>query len=160
MFDPLTIGTGLVIWKLLQRSTGPGFGTMTPQRDEIFKNALEHLQDPEKLKSLADAFEREGLKAQAAILKRRSEWRARDEKTKASHEEIFQKALKSKNVAAILEVALAFESMTATLKAKQLRDHAEKLKTAATTVIDTTAETKVETKSEEKPAETLPVAAS
>jgi hypothetical protein len=145
--DPLTVGGGILLWKLFQKSTGPGFGAMTPQREEIYKNALEHLQDPAKLKSLAEAFEREGLKAQGAVLRRRADWRSRDENTKKKHEEIFQKALKSKNVAAILEVALAFESMTATLKAKQLRDYADSLKAASATVIDTTAEPA------EKPAE-------
>lgn len=151
MFDPLTIGTIVIGYQLFKRQGGPAFGAMTPQREEVFNNALEHLKDPERLKKLADVFEQEGLKTQASILRRRAAWRARDQKTKDEHEAIFQKALQSKNVDAILRVALAFEGMTATLKAKQLREHAEKVKTGEKTVIETTAEVKPV----EKPAEPL-----
>jgi hypothetical protein len=146
MFDPLTVGTGIVLWQLLKKSTGPGFGAMTPEREEMFNNALAHLQEPSKLIQLAEAFEREGLKAQGSVLRRRAQWRSRDEKTKAEHDTIFQKAMKSKNIPAILDVAMAFEGMTATLKAKQLREYAQSLKAAESTVIETTATV-------EKPAE-------
>ena len=46
MFDPLTIGTGVVLYQLFKRQAGPAFGAMTPQREEVFNNALEHLKDP------------------------------------------------------------------------------------------------------------------
>jgi hypothetical protein len=146
MFDPLTVGAGVVLWQLLKKSSGPGFGAMTPEREEMFNNALIHLQEPDKLIKLAQAFEHEGLKAQGRVLRRRAQWRGRDQKTRDEHEAIFQKALKSTNIPAILDVANAFEGMTATRKAKQLREHAESLKAKEAAVIDTTATV-------EKPAE-------
>lgn len=124
MFDPLIVGGVFIGWQLLKKSSAnTHFGVVTPEREEMFNNALEHLTDPERLRKLADAFEKEGLRAQANVLRRRATWRERDAKTKADHEAIFQKALESENAVAILEVANAFELMTATVKARQLRDH-------------------------------------
>jgi hypothetical protein len=151
-FDPLTVGGGFLLWQMLKKNSSPTFGALTPEREEMFRNALEHLQDPERLNSLAEAFEKEGLKAQGAILRRRAVWRARNTETKAAHEAIFQKALKSENVEAILDVARAFEAMTATNKASQLRERVQMLKNKAAmpaVVVETTAEEK----SAEKPAE-------
>jgi uncharacterized protein (UPF0335 family) len=147
MFDPLTIGMGILGWQLLKKSSAPGFGMMTPEREEIFRNALEHLQDPKKLQDLAVAFEQQGLKPQGAVLRKRATWRSRDNAKRAEHEAIFQKALASKNIPAILEVARAFEAMTATVKSKQLVEYVEKLKA------EQAAPVKAEEKAPEKPAE-------
>lgn len=149
MFDPLTIGMGILGWQLLKKSNAPGFGMMTPEREEIFRNALEHLQDPKKLQDLAAAFEQQGLKPQGAVLRRRASWRMRDAAKKAEHEAIFQKALASDKIPAILQVARAFEEMTATVKAKQLVEHVEKLKAAQSAK----AEVPAEKPAPEKPAE-------
>ncbi len=150
--DPMTVGGGFLLWQLFKKNASPTFGALTPEREEMFRNALEHLQDPERLNALAEAFEKEGLKAQGAVLRKRAVWRARNTETKAAHEAVYQKALKSENIDAILDVAPPFEAMTATSKASQLRERVEilKKKTAAPVVVmDTTAE--------EKPAEEKPV---
>jgi len=127
MLDPMTIGLGIAIWLGFRKQTGSQFGVLTPEREEVYRNALEFLQDPMKLQELAEHYQREGLKVQAAMLKKRAEWRGRSSTLKAQHDHIFGKAMESTNIHAILACAEAFEKMTATVKAKQLRDRAKTL---------------------------------
>jgi len=129
--DPLTIVLGTVLWLAFRRQSGTKFGVLTPERDEVYRNALEHLQDAKRLRALAVEFEKEGLKVQANILRRRADWRDRSPDLRAKHDIIFARAMKSENALAILDVAKAFESMTATVKAGQLRERAEKLREEA-----------------------------
>jgi len=123
MIDPLTllvVGAGALIFREINRKD---YGVLTPSRDERYRNVMEHCHQPELLLEEAKLFSEFGLKAQAAMLKRRSEWRARPPELKQAHEEIYQKALKSVNIPPILEVAQAFEGWTATKKAANLREH-------------------------------------
>ena len=125
--DPLTIlaiGAAGLVYREINRKD---YGILTPSRDERYRNAMEYCYQPEVLLQEAKLFEEYGLKAQAAMLKRRSEWRARPEEVKKAHDEIYQKALNSKNIPGILEVALAFEGWTATKKASNLREHVHEL---------------------------------
>lgn len=120
MFDPLTlmiVGGGVLAFREMNRKD---YGILTPSRDERYRLAMEHCYDPDVLMQEARLFAEYGLKAQAAMLKRRAEWRGRPEEVKKAHEAVFQKALKSTNTQGILEVALAFEGWTATKKAGQL----------------------------------------
>lgn len=129
--DPMTIllvGGGALAWRELNKKD---YGQLTPSRDERYRTAMENCHDPELLKQEAKLFADHGLKAQAAMLKRRAEWRARPEAVKEQHEAIYQKALKSKNIPAILDVADSFESWTATKKAATLREHVENLQKEA-----------------------------
>jgi hypothetical protein len=125
--DPMTIGLGIALWLGLRKQTGTQFGVLTPQREEVYLNALEFLQDPMKLNELAEHYQQEGLKVQATMLRKRAEWRGRSVTTKAQHEHIFKQAMASTNVHAILGCAEAFEKMTATVKAQRLRDRAKTL---------------------------------
>jgi hypothetical protein len=121
--DPLTIAVGLAVWLAFRKHGESQFGVLTPEREEVYNNALEHLQDPLRLAELAREFQTTGLKIQAAMLRKRAEWRARSEPIKQKHEAIFEKAMQSQNIQAILAVAQAFEDMTATAKALRLREH-------------------------------------
>jgi hypothetical protein len=123
----MTLGIGATLWLAFRKQTGSEFGVLTTEREEIYKNALEFLQDPLKLEELATHFQREGLKVQAAMLRKRAEWRGRSEKLKAEHDLIFKRAMESTNIHGILGVAEAFEKMTATVKSKELRNYAKKL---------------------------------
>lgn len=127
MLDPTTIGIGIALWLGFRKQQNTQFGVLTPQREEVYRNALEFLQDPMKLNELAEHYQQEGLKVQAAMLRKRAEWRGRSTSTKAQHEHIFTQAMQSINVHAILACAEAFEKMTATVKAQQLRDRAKAL---------------------------------
>jgi len=131
MIDPLTlvlVGAGVLTFREMNRKD---YGVLTPSRDERYRNAMEHCYQPDMLLEEARLFGEYGLKAQAAMLKRRAEWRARPAELKTAHEEIYQKAISSKNIPAILEVAQAFEGWTATKKASNLRDHVRELQEAS-----------------------------
>lgn len=125
--DPLSllmIGGGFLAFKEMNRKD---YGVLTPSRDERYRNAMEYCHQSDMLLEEAKLFEQFGLKAQAAMLKRRAEWRSRPDNVKQAHEEVYQKALRSENIPAILEVAAAFEGWTATKKAANLREHVEEL---------------------------------
>ena len=121
--DPLTllmVGAGALVYREINRKD---YGVLTPSRDERYRNVMEYCHEPGLLMDEARLFAEYGLKAQAAMLQRRAEWRGRPPELKAAHEEVYQKALKSTNVPAIYEVAQAFEGWTATKKAANLREH-------------------------------------
>jgi len=131
MFDPLTLllaGGAALAWKELSKKD---YGLLTPSRDERYRNAMEHCHQPELLMQEAKLFAEHGLKAQAVTLKRRAEWRARPKAVQEEHEAIFQKALNSKNIPAILATAEGFEGWTATKKASTLRERVVKLQEEA-----------------------------
>lgn len=123
MIDPLTlfiIGAGAIAFREINKKD---YGILTAERDERYRVAMSNCHDPGTLLAEAKLFEEHGLKAQAAMLKRRAEWRARPEEVKKAHEDVFQKAMRSTNIPAILEVAAGFEGWTATNKATALREH-------------------------------------
>lgn len=131
MIDPLTVllvGGATLAWKELNKKD---YGVLTPSRDERYRNAMEHCHQPELLLQEAKLFAEYGLKAQAAMLKRRAEWRARPQALQEEHEGIYKKALNSVNIPAILDVAAAFEGWTATKKASTLRERVTALQEAA-----------------------------
>jgi hypothetical protein len=120
--DPLTIfavGAGALLFREMNRKD---HGVLTPSREERYRNMMEYCYDPAILKEESRLFAEYGLKPQAAMLKRRGEWRSRTDEVKQAHEDVYQRALKSTNIPAILEVADAFEGWTATKKATTLRD--------------------------------------
>jgi hypothetical protein len=128
--DPLTlviIGAGALAFREYNRKD---FGILTPSRDERYRSIMEHCYQPDILLQESKLFADYGLKSQAAMLKRRAEWRSRPAEVKQAHEEVYQKALKSVNIPAILEVALAFEGWTATKKAANLRQRVYELQEA------------------------------
>jgi hypothetical protein len=127
VFDPLTvfmIGAGALAFREINKKD---YGVLTAARDERYRVAMSTCHDPQALLAEAKLFADYGLKAQAAMLKRRSEWRSRPEETKKAHEEVFARAMRSVNIPAILEVAAAFEGWTATRKATALREHARRV---------------------------------
>lgn len=127
MFDPMTIGIGALLFAVFKKQSNTHFGQTTPERAEVYRNAMEYCHDPNKLVELAKDFEKFGLKAEAHCLKMRAKWRSRTPEQKKAHDEIFAKAMRSEKVEGILEVARIFESMTATIKAAQLRERAKSL---------------------------------
>lgn len=122
MFDPLTIGLGIVAWLAVRKQGQTQFGALTPQREEIFKNAMAHLMDPRRMVQLATEFQQQGLNVQAYLLRKRAEWRSRSPEQRRAHEVIFHKAMASENIEAIAAVANAFEAQTATSMAEKLRE--------------------------------------
>lgn len=126
-FDPITLGVGALLVYAFKKQSGTAFGQVTPEREELFRNAMAHCIDPQKLQKLAEIFRQEGLKVEAAVLRKRAEWRGRSEAKRKEHQEIFDRAMKSESVQSILAVAAAFEDMTATFKANKLRERVQKI---------------------------------
>lgn len=154
--DPITIGVGTLIWLAFRKQTNTQFGVLTAAREEVYRNAMAHCADPDKLNKLAGVFQTEGLKTEAYMLRKRAEWRGRSEAQRKVHADIFAKAMVSKNVPAILQVAAAFDEMTATIKAGHLRARAQELNEAALKSAEP-ASKPVEKPAEAKPAEVKPV---
>lgn len=127
-FDPITIGVGALIWAVFKKQSDSKsmHGINTPERELIFKNAMEFAEAP-RLIEAAKIFERDGLKAQAYFLRKRAEWRSRSAETKAKHDAIFTQAMNSDKIDGILGVAKLFEEYTATIKATALRERAKSL---------------------------------
>lgn len=104
-------------------------GKLTPEREEIYVNALEHLEDPGKLRKLAVVFDSQGLYIYAAMLRRRADLRDLPEETRKARRESFDKGMANwTNADGIERLAAAFEAQTATGAAEALRAHAKEVR--------------------------------
>jgi hypothetical protein len=108
-------------WKELKRRKA-----LTPERKAVFEKAI-NTEDatPTYLRSLADAFQAEGLVKEAKLLRQRAALKEAPPEVKAKRREIFAKAMQSTNPDAILEVARAHEQIGATGAAEALKAQAE-----------------------------------
>jgi hypothetical protein len=117
-------GSALAYWKK------PWQKKMTPERKALYETAMRTLKDPAKLRDLANAYDKEGLKIQAKMLRKRATCIELPEDVKKKHRECFEKAMASTNVPAIEKIAGAFENQGQTIVAGELRKYAEGLKAA------------------------------
>lgn len=99
-------------------------GVLTPEREKIYKSALEHFTDPRGLVKLAEVYEKEGLTTEGAMLRRRAQLRGQSQAQKQARRAAYDKGMRSRDVDAIERLADAFESITATGSAEALRKHA------------------------------------
>jgi hypothetical protein len=99
---------------------------MTQERKDIYLSALEHLADPEALRSLADGFEKDGLPIEASMLRKRADLRAMPREKWENFRSICERAIQKQdsNPQALEEMAQAFDAMTATGTAQKLRKRA------------------------------------
>jgi hypothetical protein len=119
-----TVALLVAAWK----RAGKKKGEFTPEREKIYLAALENL-DPERLRKLADVFESEGLVTHAAMLRKRADLRATPNDIRVQRKEAYEKGMCSENIDGVLKLANAFERLTATGAAANLRKHVEELKT-------------------------------
>ncbi|MDE2020829.1 MAG: hypothetical protein KGJ13_10880 [Patescibacteria group bacterium] len=101
------------------------------ERKNVYDNAIEYLTDPEKLRKLADAFEKEGYKMEATMLRKRADLRGMSDEKKKQNREILEKADKSENISALKKLAEAFDAITATGSAARVRKRIEFLENRA-----------------------------
>lgn len=102
---------------------------MTPERQIVYETALLSLKDPVKLRALAAAFEKEGMKDQAALLLKRATLRELPADVKAARREAFRKGMAATDPAAVNALAEAFYKEGATGAAESLRKYAVALTT-------------------------------
>lgn len=121
-------GLGLLGYRKLEKGQ---HGEETPARKLIFENAMRTPGlTPDKLRFLADSFDKEGLRHYAAQLRQRAANAELPEETKQAHQAVFRKAMQSKNPEAVEKVAQAFADMQKTASAEQLRTYAKGLRAA------------------------------
>ena len=100
---------------------------MTAERAQIYEAALVSLKDPGRLRSLADAFDSQGLSKQAKLLRQRADLNEAPPEKKLERRELYRKAMRSKNPQAVLQMAAAFDEVGATGAAFNLRQYAAAL---------------------------------
>ena len=125
---PWAIGglVGLSWWKRSQNQRG-----MTAERRVLLDTLINTPQTPATLKTMADAYEKEGLKSEAATLRKKAALRELPDDVKERRKQVFRDAMKSSDPAAVLSVAAAFEKEGYTGNAAALREYAASLKKAA-----------------------------
>jgi hypothetical protein len=134
---PLILGLGsLVGGGLYVRHKRKPKG-LTPERKRVYEEALKSLKDPDKLRQLADVFEKEGLKTEANMLRSRAGLRELPPEQKAARKVAFQAGMKThkddgsvQNPDQVEKLAGAFLSQGATGNAAALKRHAEGLRKA------------------------------
>ena len=116
-------------------------GQISEEQEKIFINAMEHLtgpESPDKLRKLADSFDKQGLGVHASLLRKRADLKAIsfNPERKAAQRAAYDKGMASTKPEAVDRLAEAFERQTATGAAKALREHAAELRVAALKRID------------------------
>lgn len=123
----MEVGFGLLVlaaWRKVRGRKG-----LTKERRDIYLSAMEHCADPKVLRELADGFDSEGIRIEAAMLRKRADLREmcqqhpeKWENFRALCERAIQKA--DANPQALDDMAAAFDAMTATGTAAKLRKRA------------------------------------
>lgn len=125
MLIPVAIVLGTVtLYRIYRRPRRVG---MTGKRRQIYESALVTLKQPEKLRTLAAAFEGEGLIAEADLLKKRAAIKELPKSKREERRAIFRKAIQSSNIPAIRAVADEFRAAGCTGAAANLYQHADSL---------------------------------
>lgn len=119
---------GAAYWKVKSRPA-----KLTAQRKKIYTEALKSLKDPAKLRKLAGEFEKEGLKHEASMLRKRADLRAKPPAQKEAHVEAFRKGMQSKDPQAVNKLAAAFDKKGALSAASKLKKYAMGLVNPSTT---------------------------
>lgn len=121
MIVPLAIGTGVAVlaWKARKKQG------MTPIRKKTFEAAMKTQKEPDKLHKLAAAFHKEGLKAEAAELRKRAAIFSAPPETIEKRKQVFKQAMSSNNPDAVKKVASAFHRMGHYEAAQKLRNYAK-----------------------------------
>ena len=95
---------------------------------QIFNEAVTKLKDPEKLNSLANAFDEVGKNAQADLLRKRAALRELPPDVKKARKAEFKRLLSSKDAAEVEAAANKAASEGATGQAEALRNYAQGLR--------------------------------
>ena len=107
LLSPVVIGlTGAAAWKVHKKKTTPN-----PQQKMILDTALNSKRTPEEYKTLADAFDAQGLKAEATLLRNRAAMQEASPEKKAAWKDAFKKALSSEDPPSVRWAARALRTI-------------------------------------------------
>jgi hypothetical protein len=126
LIEATLLGLAVLSWKKLGKTA-----EWTPEHEEMYQNALEHLKGAagvRRLREIAAECDKQGHHVKASTLRKRADLRDADEKVKAARRQALEKGLSSTNIQGILRLAEAFEAATATSAARALRERAEFLR--------------------------------
>lgn len=123
---PAAVGLAGLAWWRSRRKKG-----LTPERQKTYEAALATMKDPEALRTLADAFQKEGLVPQAEMLRKRAALRELPPEVKEQRREALRKGLKSTDVEGIKKLAAAFSKEGASGAADSLLQYAKGLTATA-----------------------------
>lgn len=101
---------------------------MNKEREDCFRGAMKALQDPAKLRALADTFEREGHPTEAQLLRNRAKLREWPPEVKKARRAAFRKAMRSLDADGVEGVATGFARLGAHGAAEELRAYARALR--------------------------------
>lgn len=108
--------TGIAVY----RAQRPG--AMTPERDKLYRKCLSgQVRDSSELRRIADQFQGWRLFPQAELLRQRAALRELPTDVKLARRATFRKGMASKNKAAVLKLADAFDGQGCTTAAHRLR---------------------------------------
>lgn len=102
-------------------------GELTPERQVVYETAMNQVAEAEKLRALADVYDKQGLHGHAEMLRKRANLRELPKDLKEARREVFRKAMASKNKEAVRQVAEAFLNEGATGAAEALYKYSEGL---------------------------------
>lgn len=119
---PLIVSSvgGFAWWRVKKQK----YGKMTPERKKLFEEALKTMKDPVKLRSLANTYQKYGLKAEANELRKRAALREAPQTLKDERTKVFKKALDSTDPQGVSKVADAFHKIGAYGAADKLKKYA------------------------------------
>lgn len=127
---PIALGVGtLYAWHRASKRQ-----KMTPERKKAFEDAIKTTVAPEqveahvqKLGTLADAFEKEGLRAEAGEIRKRIKVIQLSPEKKAEYKQAYKKGLSASDPESVKKLASALHEKGFYGSAKNLRDYAEGL---------------------------------
>ena len=124
---PVLVGSsfGLITGYFVTRKKKPQ--GMTPERQQIYEAALLSLKDPNGLDKLSDAFGKEGLNDESALLRKRALLRRRSPDQKKEDTKVFKDALNSRDSVEVNKIANEFEERGMTGAAFRLKQYAKGL---------------------------------
>ena len=101
-------------------------GEMNPAQHAHYVQTLK-LKDPVSMLAMADAFEQDGFRDAATMIRKRARLKQLPEEVKAERERIFRQLMASTNKNEIVEMAKTYAEEGCTDAAKALLTHAESL---------------------------------
>jgi hypothetical protein len=129
---PIPSAPVIVICLALVAALKSGKKGITPERQVAFETAMHKCKDPAKLRSLADTFDKEGLKdPYGDMLRKRATLRELPEDVKKARRDAFRKAMQTTDptkVPVLERMADAYEEEGCTGVAYKLREYAKGLK--------------------------------
>ena len=109
------------------RSPKPVSAQTAAERAIIYDTAINTCKDSNKLRTLADVFEKVGSNPEATMLRKRAALIDAPSDLKQARRGALAKGLASSNKQGVLNLALAYEEIGATSAASKLREHASTL---------------------------------